>query len=539
VFKSGPRFIRPFPERERVGELLVPEFSRPVVWFAAPLRDERNEVIAALSFAYYADGKYKGILQVARPGQTGEAYAYDAGGIMLSESRFVEDLSKRGVVPDRGGAMFRVQIRDPGGDLAAGHRPALEVAARPFTQLAALAIASRGKDNAGEQHGVILDPYRNYRGAEVIGAWRWLAEYDFGVAMEMEAREAYAPLSYLNVAFTLILSLLIAALLAALWSSFYVRRLKRQVGAARLIGQYRVERLLGEGGMGKVYLAHHALLKRPTALKMLKSHLATEEIVARFQREAQLASQLVHPNNIEIYDYGRTSEGELYYVMEYVDGLTLDRVVGDHGALPPARVIRILTQLCAALREAHGRGLVHRDVKPHNIMLCRRGGEDDIVKILDFGLVKNVTGQQSRDITQFQKMVGTPLYMSPERIRNPADADARADIYAVGAVGFYLLTGRNLFETAGEHDLIYQVLHAPAPRASQFVTVPERLDNLLLRCLAKDRSERPHDIVVVLATLEALAVTHPWTQREAVAWWQQRAHAHGAPPAPRNAEQRV
>lgn len=525
VFTSGPRFIRPFPERERIGVPPVPEFSRPVVWFAAPLRDERNEVIAALSFAYYADGKYSGILQVARPGQSGEAYAFDAGGLMLSESRFTGELRKAGVLRGQANAMFQLQVRDPGGSLAAGFRPPLEMAARPLTQLVAIATASRGKDSAAEQQGVILDPYRNYRGTEVIGAWRWLAEYDLGVAMEMEAKEAYAPLGYVNAAFMLILCLLIAALLVALWSSFYVRRLRRQIGESRQIGQYRLQRQLGEGGMGTVYLAHHALLKRPTALKMLKPHLATDEVAARFQREAQLASQLVHPNTVEIYDYGRTPEGGLYYVMEYLDGLTLDRVVGEHGALPPARVIRILAQVCGALREAHGRGLVHRDIKPHNIMLCRRGGEDDVAKILDFGLVKDTSGQQSRDITQFQKTVGTPLYMSPERIRNPADADARADIYSVGAVGFYLLTARHLFEAGGEHDLIYQVLHTPAPRASQFAAVPERLDDLLARCVAKDRSERPHDMVVVLATLETLAIAYPWTQREASAWWQRHAPA--------------
>jgi len=186
-------------------------------------------------------------------------------------------------------------------------------------------------------------------------------------------------------------------------------------------------------------------------------------------------------------------------------------------------VLHVLKQACAALREAHGRGLVHRDIKPGNIMLCLRGGEHDMVKILDFGLVKDVGGRQSRDITQFQKMLGTPLYMSPERVRNPGDADARSDIYSVGAVAFYLLTAHELFETSGEHDLTYHILHTPPRRPSELVPgIPKRLDDLVARCLAKERSERPHEILVVMALLEALAVEYPWTQREAEAWWKVR-----------------
>jgi serine/threonine protein kinase len=175
--------------------------------------------------------------------------------------------------------------------------------------------------------------------------------------------------------------------------------------------------------------------------------------------------------------------------------------------------------VCAALREAHGRGLVHRDIKPQNIMLCERAGERDVVKILDFGLVKDVHGRQSRDITQFQRLVGTPLYMAPERMRNPGDADARSDIYSIGGVGFFLLTGRDLFESGGEHDLTYHVLHTPARRPSECAPgISRRLDDLIVRCLAKDRTERPHDVLVVLALLEALAVEFPWGEREAAQW---------------------
>jgi serine/threonine-protein kinase len=263
---------------------------------------------------------------------------------------------------------------------------------------------------------------------------------------------------------------------------------------------------------------------------MLKPHMASDEIIARFEREVQLASQLLHPNIVEVYDYGRTREGVFYYVMEYLEGETLDQLVGGHGAMPLARALHVLKQLCAALRVAHERSLVHRDIKPHNIMLCRRGGEFDVVKILDFGLVKDTDRGESRDITQFQKVLGTPRYMAPERIRNPGDADARSDIYSVGAVAYYLATGRELFDGAAEHDLTYQSLHTAAPRVSQSVAgVPRRFDDLVARCLEKERTDRPHDIVVVLALLEALAVEFPWGHGQAEAWWKQHGHASGEP----------
>jgi serine/threonine-protein kinase len=515
VFQGRTQFIRPHPDTGRVEDAAGSIPASAVVRLEAPVADERERIVAALGFSYRADGEFAKILS-ARLGATGEAYVFDERGVMLSESRFLPELRKAGLAPEGAGAILRVQVRDPGGDIRTGHVPALERAALPLTRLAALAIASRDKTEARERQGIVLEPYRNYLGVPVIGAWQWLAGMDMGLAMELGAGEAYAPLSYLNLAFAVVLATLSAAALAVLWSAYSVGRLRRQAGEPRMIGQYQLEREIGEGGMARVYLARHGLLKRPTALKLLKPHLASDEIVARFEREVQLASQLVHPNTIEIYDYGRTRDGLFYYVMEYLEGETLDRLVAAHGRMPAGRAIHVLKQVCAALREAHGRGLVHRDIKPQNIMLCERAGEHDVVKILDFGLVKDVHGRQSRDITQFQRLVGTPLYMAPERMRNPGDADARSDIYSIGAVGFFLLTGRDVFESGGEHDLTYHVLHTPAPRPSESTPgIPRRLDDLIARCLAKDRTERPHDVLVVLALLEALSVEHPWSAREA------------------------
>lgn len=525
VLGGATRFVRPYRERDRVEGEPSALFARPMVWFKAPVSDASGRVIAGLGFARYADSRFTSILGSANPGATGEAYALTTDGVMLSDSRFATELRAAGVLgANAGNGALQVQIRDPGGAFAAGHKLPADWGAAPRTRLAALVSAAREMTDAAGQRGVILEPYRNYRGAEVIGAWRWLPDYDFAVAVEMGREEAYAPLGYLDRAFGLLATLVGLGLLAVLWSMWNVRRLRRAVGNVRVIGPYRFERLLGEGGMGTVYLATHALLKRPTAIKLLKPHLATDEVVARFEREARLASQLVHPNTIEIYDYGRTPEGVFYYVMEYLEGRTLDEIVATGGALPVGRAIHVLRQVCAALREAHGRGLIHRDIKPHNLMLCQRGGENDVVKILDFGLVKDLTTPQSRNITQYQRVVGTPMYMAPERIRNPADADARSDIYSVGATAFHLLAGRLPFLVEGEHDLTYQILHAPVPRLADCVPqLPSRLDELVSRCLAKDRSARPHDVVVILAALETLALAHPWTQRDAAEWWQRTA----------------
>jgi serine/threonine protein kinase len=243
-------------------------------------------------------------------------------------------------------------------------------------------------------------------------------------------------------------------------------------------------------------------------------------MVARFEREVRLASQLSHPNTVEIFDYGRMRDGRLYFAMEYLDGITLAQMVAQSGPAPVARAVHILRQLCAGLAEAHAKGLVHRDIKPENIMVCRRGIELDVVKILDFGLVKNVADPHTRDLTRDLRILGTPLYMAPERIRSPADVDARADVYSVGVVAFFLLTGKKLFESEDDLELAQRVLNDPPPRASSVAAgVPRALDELILACLAKRREERPADGAALLEALEALQGEYRWTQAQAAQAW--------------------
>ena len=537
VLAGETRFIPPLRGPEHSLTPPLPAFEQPVLWIATPVRGAAGEVIAILAFARRADGEFARLLGLARVGRTGEAYAFDPTAVMLSQSRFAGVLRDAGVLPPATPAEAAppVLIRDPGGDLAEGYRPDLSPAAWPLTRLADQAISARSKTRPEALRGIILEPYRNYRGADVVGAWKWLPEYDLGVALEVGAGEAYAPLTYLLVLFGVAFALLLLAVPTALLSSFSMLRLRRQVGEARRLGPYALEKEIGEGGMSRVYLARHALLKRPTAVKMLKPSVATDEMIARFEREVQLASQLSHPNTIEIYDYGRTRDGVFFYAMEYLDGITLEELVTSAGPVPATRVVAILRQLCGSLREAHNRGLIHRDIKPQNIMLCERGGEYDVVKVLDFGLVKDLDRPDPRDITRFLKVLGTPTYMAPERIRNPADADVRADIYSVGAVAFYLLTGRKVFDAETDLDLTNQVLNAPPPRPSEVAgqEIPDELDNLVVRCLAKSPAERPQRMEDVLVVIYVLAAWYPWSQTKATEWWEaHRAQPPEAAPAP-------
>jgi len=530
VFAGRTVFVRPFAESARVGAAREVPHREPLVWVLAPMHDADGRVVAALGFGRRAKDGFARLLASNLSRSSRESYAMDAAGFMLTESRYLGDLRRSGLAKSDGDGVLEVEIRDPGGDVVAGYSPPAGVASRPRTRLAAEAIERAA--TGGEREGAILDPYRNYRGAEVIGAWRWLPGKNMAVVVEIDAAEAYAPLRYLEKAFGLMMGFMAAAVIAALASGLWALRLKRR--EARRVGQYTLEREIGEGGICRVYLARHSHLKRPTAVKILKTALATDEMVARFEREVQLSSRLTHPNTIEIYDYGRTRDGTFYYAMEYLEGLSLEDLVTRDGPMPASRAVHLLLQACGALHEAHQHGLVHRDVKPQNLMVCRLGGQLDFLKVLDFGLVKEMRNDHTRDLTQFARMLGTPLYMAPERIRNPADADARVDIYALGAVAFFMLTGRRVFEAASDHDLVNQVLNTPAqaPSAAGAADVPPLLDALVLRCLAKDRDERPATVLEVSAVLQEVALARPWREEMAAAWWQSRAVALGVVPAP-------
>jgi serine/threonine-protein kinase len=307
--------------------------------------------------------------------------------------------------------------------------------------------------------------------------------------------------------------------------------LVNEVSKARRLGQYTLKEKIGAGGMGEVYRAQHALLRRPTAIKLLPPTIAGPATVTRFEREVQLTSRLSHPNTIAIYDYGRTPDGTFYYAMEYLDGVTLERLVARDGPEPPGRVVHLLSQISEALAEAHGVGLIHRDVKPANLMLCERGGIPDFIKVLDFGLVKELDPEpDATQLTATTAITGTPLYMSPETITGNVALDGRSDLYALGAVAYFLLTGTPPFQARTVVEICGHHLHTPPQPPSQRLgsPLPAELERLVLTCLAKDPADRPQSAQEVSSWLGRVHPEAPWTREQARSWWA-KYHREAAP----------
>lgn len=304
--------------------------------------------------------------------------------------------------------------------------------------------------------------------------------------------------------------------------------LRKDVRASRNLGQYQLHHKIGEGGMGIVYEAHHAMLRRSTAIKLLPPEHAGQAAVDRFEREVKLTARLRHPNTVTVYDYGRTPDGIFYYAMELLDGATLSQIVSASGAQPPGRIGNILKRAAGALSEAHELGLIHRDIKPDNIMLCRQGGLHDVTKVLDFGLVKDISPAEaaaptSPNLTQTNAITGTPLYMAPEAIKDPSSVGVGSDLYALGAVGYFLLTGEHVFDGTSVIEICSRHLHeTPQPPSERTGSpVPPDLERLILDCLAKEPGDRPASAQVFLERLLACRLPD-WSQADAQKWW----HVH-------------
>jgi serine/threonine-protein kinase len=303
-------------------------------------------------------------------------------------------------------------------------------------------------------------------------------------------------------------------------ASFQITALRREASEARRLGQYQLKQRLGAGGMGEVYLAEHRLLKRPCAVKLLHPESAGDAaVLRRFEREVRATAQLTHPNTVEIYDYGHAEDGTFYYVMEYLPGLDLDNLVTRYGPVPPARAVHFLRQLCGALQEAHAAGLVHRDIKPGNVLLCRHGGLHDVAKLLDFGLVRAAGAEEDPTrLTAMGAVLGTPPYMAPEQARRAEAADARSDLYSLGALGYFLLAGRPPFQGDTALEVMLAHVHEPVP---PLANPPTDLEAVLRRCLAKAPADRFPDADSLDEALAGCMCAGEWTEARARAWWQE------------------
>jgi serine/threonine-protein kinase len=319
--------------------------------------------------------------------------------------------------------------------------------------------------------------------------------------------------------------LMASAAAIAVFGSHKIRQLHENAHEGRRIGQYRLRQIVGAGGMGTVYLAEHILLRRTCAIKLIRPDQAGDpKTLMRFEREVRATATLTHWNTIEIFDYGHAEDGTFYYVMEYLRGMNLEDLVELHGALPPERAVHLLRQVCQALREAHAIGLIHRDIKPSNIFACERGGIHDVAKLLDFGLVKSSgTGSDSLKLTRVGAITGTPDFMSPEQVTGVEQLDARSDIYNLGAVGYFLMTGKPPFDRPTTLQLLHAHAYEPFVPVPEFnEAVPADLQQIIRRCLEKNPDHRYQDTATLEKALAACESANRWTPESAEEWWRQR-----------------
>jgi hypothetical protein len=461
-------------------------------------------------------------LIAARPGASSETYAFDRHGRMLSDSRFGSQLQRAGLLAsDTGGSTLGFELRDPGFDFTRRPGPEVVRGSRPLTRMAAAAIQGRT--------GVLLEAYRNYRGVLVVGAYRFFPEFGLGVSCEIDQSTAFETVSTLQSMLEwLVCAFLLTALTLLTAAVFSARMRRRMQNAEKLVarfGQYRLVRKIAEGGMGAVYLASHEMLRRPAAIKLLRPERASAEAIARFEREVRVTATLKHPNTVAVYDYGRTERGDLFYVMEYLEGLDLERLVGRFGPMPAGRVIHYLRQLCGSLAEAHAALLVHRDIKPANLLACRVGGVSDTLKVVDFGVAKPLTGE-ALGLTVDRVLLGTPEYMAPELFESSERASPQSDLYSVGAVGYFLLTAQPVFEVQSLPELCLAALtRAPDPPSVRLgAAVDPQLEAAIMACLAKRTESRPASARALSSLLERSKQANAWTAADAEAWW----NAHGS-----------
>ena len=322
----------------------------------------------------------------------------------------------------------------------------------------------------------------------------------------------------------------IVAVGLAMAVSRIVYGLGEQLKKARSMGSYHLQELLGKGGMGEVWKATHRFLARSAAVKLImprtlgaKDEAAAQVTLRRFEREAQTTASLRSPHTIELYDFGVSRDGTFYYVMELLDGMDLQTLVAKHGPQPPERVVHLLRQACHSLYEAHRAGLVHRDIKPANIFMCRYGTDLDFVKVLDFGIVKReqLPGKDEAQLTAVGMISGTPAYLAPEMALNEGPIDGRADLYALGCVGYWLLAGQLVFEKSSPMAMV--VAHStevPAPISSRSeIEIPEGLERIIMQCLEKDPGDRPPNARALSQMLGELGLEERWTDERRAKWW--------------------
>jgi len=522
-------------ERWKDGKLLESWFrkddfdprTRP--WYKKSLEAAENEIVATEPYLFYPSNEHGITISTRwRQRETGRQFITAIDISLVNITRFTQDMrpSENGVV-----FVFTNDLRLVG--IPADERYSDEGAVKAAL-LRAVADLNFPILQTGmaewERHGRIRKAFPfEFDGQSWWAGFEWIEDHpnqagfwtgilipesDFLGALSMQRN--FALVAIVGLGLFLGLILIVDA----------VRRIRSDVREAvsyvgQKLGPFELLYKIGGGGNGTVYRANHALLKRPTAVKVMLPQFASSTTAKqRFKNEVRLTSSLTHPNTVAVFDFGQTPEGTLYYAMEYLNGITLEVLARVSGPQPSARVLYILDQICGSLREAHGRGLIHRDIKPSNIMLCERGGLYDVVKVLDFGLVKE-RQQDQPELTQPNTIVGTPFYLAPELITDAAAFSPLSDLYALAGVAYYLLTGRNVFEGTSSVEICAMHLHDEPVPPSQLTTrkISPDLEAIVMACLAKEPANRPKGAEVMSEMLAQCPEYGVWAQDQAQKWW--------------------
>ncbi len=501
------------PSRLETREGETSSEPHPVMAIIVPVQNGEGQTVASLlvrGIGMFEEFR-RMFVDVAMAGNL-DAYAVDRDGVMLIDSPNAAALATQNrldLAPDRIAATLRVA--DPGMVVSPENRSSVFRAICPLT----IAVAGATSGNSD----VRIRPYKNYAGQDVVGAWRWNDDWNLGIIVEREADRAFAPVRIVRFGFLSLGSLLfITAFVAA---AKIARTSTAEQAAVHPLSRYDVIGELGSGGMGVVYRARHRQLGRDTALKVLIGDRHNKDDQLRFDREAKLAATLSNPHSVMIYDYGHSEEGEAFCVMEFLRGLTLQEVVARSGHQPIGRVLFILSQICDALSEAHSLNLLHRDIKPQNIMLSLDASVGDWAVVFDYGLAKPLSPVSGVYQTSETIWSGTPMYMAPERFREPSAMDPRSDIYSVGCVAYYLLSGRAPFIECDPESLFALIIsEQPLSIAiHRNEDVPSEISDLVLKCMAKNADDRYSTIQELSRVIDYLRSRFPWSVDEARVWW--------------------
>jgi hypothetical protein len=523
VFEEGlPQIVLPDPGNETVSMSYSVEAEEPYVMFFVPIFAPSNIVDVDPKSSAVVIGammvRSTSFMSELREYLTealvpdGQCYMIDANGHFTSD---VEDQDRLRLLPEmeelreKNGKIL-LHCLDPGIDLLNSNNQKPEGPETWTFTLAARRIML-GKD------GENIQGYRDYRGVLVIGAWSWVEELGRGIIIEVPYTDAFRGIEFVTWVFLLLLALPLSFVASLLGISLF-RNLRDIDFSNRSLGSYRLSKKLGEGGLGVVYLGVHKTLHRPAAIKLVKPNVVTPATIKRFEREVRLAASFDHPHAVHIYDFGVSKDGHVYCVMQLVEGITLAQLMQFTGGIPIARTIHILNQVAETLAEAHQFGLVHRDVKPQNVMVSSIHPRDH-VKVVDFGLAKHIADPIRRDLSATRVVIGTPGFIAPERIDSPWITDPRIDTFSFGVLGLFLLTGKvpSLTKT---YQAIKESIQNRSDASSLNSDVLHELINVLLLCCNSDPEKRPTTMNAVSTTLSLLARNMPWHQDEADQWWE-------------------